>query len=139
MMNKECILEFREDCKYKGAFTALLDDDELLIAALMPKFLFDIRPKDFVVEVWGVIFTDENGIWRCTFRLKFPSGTKQVIRTEFGIDSNETKILQDIYSSLPMKEKCWVRNPKGTGNGLLEEMRKADMIESVQIMVDKHE
>jgi hypothetical protein len=50
-----------------------------------------------------------------------------------GKEVNETICLHEIYH-FPMKHKCWLPNPSGTIEGLIEVMRQNGMIESMRVV-----
>lgn len=89
-------------------------------------------PKGYVAGLMAIIFTDEKGEWHLTARIKFPSGNKQVIRLEGGKDSNETKMLHQLYK-MPLIHKTWTKNPDGSPEGILKIVEDLDMIESYQV------
>jgi hypothetical protein len=130
----ENIFEF-DDCEnttFKGVLSAEVDNTE------MDKQLFtpiSMRaPKSYIAEVFGMIWVDKQGEWHMRMRIKFPSGNKQVIGKSYGKEANETLILHDMYK-LPMVNKYWFPNPKGTFMALLEIMKKNDLIESSKVII----
>ena len=86
----------------------------------------------------GIIWVDEDGIWNCKLRLKFPSGNKQFICRKYdqehaeNVNINETYVLSDM-NQMPMKNKMWLKNESGTHEGIIELIRNADMIESFRV------
>ena len=114
---------------YKGILFAEIDNSALQKEMGDPTPM----PRDYVAGVMAIIFTDEEGVWRLTARIKFPSGNKQVIRLEDGKDSNETKMLQQLYK-MPMIHKTWTKNPDGSPEGMLKIIEDLDMIESMVVI-----
>lgn len=121
--------------KYKGVLFAELDNAQIdkEIGNPFP------TPKDYLAGIMAIIWVDKKGIWNFKMRIKFPSGSKQVVNKiydkEFkkGIKVNETYILQDLYK-FPMVNKTWLSNPEETGDGILKLIENADMIESINII-----
>lgn len=126
----------RKDWKYKGIFFAECDNKEL---SKNSGSFFPVLPKDFIIGIMGIIYIDENNIWHSVMRLKFPSGTKQVIRRNYekkskeNININETYILNDFYK-FPMINKKWYKNPTEDIDGMLKIMEDSNMIESKKIL-----
>jgi hypothetical protein len=121
----------RTDYSYKGVLFAELDNVALQKEMGDPTPM----PKDYLIGVMAVIFTDEKGEWHLTARIKFPSGNKQVIRLQGGKDSNETKMLQELYK-MPLIHKRWTKNPDGSPEGILKTIEDLDMIESRMVIKD---
>lgn len=126
------------DWKYKGVLFAELDNDKTFSE---PEFIdMPSPPKNFIVGVMGIIWTDEKDIWNLKLRFKLPSGIKQVMGFNFkneqesGVNVNETYILQSLYKKIPMKNKTWTKNPAETPMGILEIIQKLDMIESMTVV-----
>ena len=136
MLNKNQVIFVldRDDYDYKGIFFAEVD-----LGMTCEDFAMGPAPKDYVVGVMGVIWTDEKGCWHGKMRLKFPSGTKQVIESNFekelkeGINMNETYVLNHMYK-LPMINKIWRKNPDGTSEGIVKIMQDLDMVEYSRIV-----
>lgn len=122
----------RTDWKYKGVFTAFADIAECDKILGFPAN----DASSFLIEVWGIIWTDENNEWHAKLRFKFPSGTKEVGSKSYGKDCNETKILTDLYK-FPMRDKFWFKNPSQTGEGIYEIMVREDLILSERVV--KHD
>lgn len=135
-INKENIIFdlTRLDYKYKGVLFAEADNAEVDKQMQTP---FP-TPKNYLAGIMAIIWTDENEVWHTKLRFKFPSGNKQVISHSFdkefeeGIKVNETYALQYLYK-FPMVNKTWLPNPDGTGMGIIDLIKKVDMIESIQI------
>lgn len=123
----------RDDWSYKGILFAEADVAIMFKDSGMPP-----PPKEWVAGIMMMIWTDENGIWRSRIRFKYPSGNKMVASAEYGKDSNETKILSEIYSHVPMIYKKWYKNPDGSIEGMLKILEESDMIESKLVFkIDK--
>src|SRR6201999_4259350 len=105
--------------KIKGILSAIADNETMERELQSP---FPI-PKSYVAEIIAIIWTDENLVWQWKMRIKFPSGNKQVVSGNCGINANETKCLHEIYK-LPLTKKNWFPNPNGDIEGLIEIMRK---------------
>lgn len=120
---------------YKGILFAELDFEEMDKLAKSP---FP-TPKNYFAGIMALIWTDEKGIWNVKFRIKFPSGNKQVSSKDYTeefekkIKVNETYILNELYK-MPMKNKNWMKNPDGTIDGILNILEKSDMIESKRVV-----
>lgn len=126
-MNENIILDIsNEKYKYKGILSAIIDNKAVAEMTHTPVGFFG----DDVAEVFVIIYQDECENWIWKGRIKFPSGNKQVIQNNMGKNSNETACLHDIYK-LPLSEKQWFKNPCQTGYGLLDIMRKNDLILSI--------
>lgn len=121
--------------KYKGVLFAEADNAEMdrQMGSHFP------TPKSYVAGIMAIIWVDEQGIWRAKMRIKFPSGSKQVVTKNYdeefksGVKVNETYILQDFYK-FPMINKMWVPNPDETPDGIVKLIKDADMIESIQVV-----
>lgn len=50
-----------------------------------------------------------------------------------GIKVNETYVLNNVYTSLPMINKIWTPNPSGEWLGIVEIIEKLHMIENFKI------
>lgn len=112
----------RKDYSYKGVLFAELDNN-----SFYKEYGLSL-PKSYVAGLMGLIWTDENGIWHMKFRIKFPNGNKQSFSQEYSKDANETLVLQDIYK-LPLVNKNWYPNKDGSIDGILDVIKKTDMIE----------
>lgn len=124
-MTKDYIFEVaRDDWLYKGILFAEADNKEIQDDCPFPK---DDR---FVTGIMGLIWVDEQGIWRGKIRLKFPSGNKICANVDGEKDWNETKILTGFYK-FPMINKRWYPNPDGSKEGILKIMQESNMIESM--------
>lgn len=130
----ETIFEF-DDCEnttFKGVLSADLDKGEVEkhFGIRMPQAI----SRKYVVDVFGMIWVDKQGEWHMRMRLKFPSGNKQAFGSSYGKDANETLVLHDMYK-LPMVNKHWFPNPKGTFMSLLEIMKQNDLIEYAKVII----
>lgn len=120
---------------YKGILFAEIDTTELENSEFVKSLNLPSPPSDFCIGVMGIIWVDEQGIWNAKVRLKFPCGNKQVMSRKFDkehiqkVNINETYVLTHIYE-IPMKRKMWLKNEDGTADGILELIKKSDMIES---------
>lgn len=112
----------REDWKYKGIIEGELDCMKMFDFPCM------VLPRNYEVEFWAIIYTDENDIWHLRGRNKFPSGSKQSFSKEFGKDCKPTDILSFVNSMFPFKRVKWHRNDPETGDALLELMKREDLI-----------
>jgi hypothetical protein len=121
----------RKDYSYKGVLFAELDNKAVQLEMGDPTPM----PKGYIAGVMAIIFTNENREWHLTARIKFPSGNKQVIRLQGGKDSNETKMLHELYK-MPLIHKKWTKNPDGTPEGILKIIEDLDMIESLMVIKD---
>ena len=116
---------------YKGVFFAEMDltknKNGTLILSLLP---------NFCPGIMGIIWVDEHGIWNAKMRVKYPSGSKQVLTRQYkeeydnNFPINETYILSEIYK-FPMKNKKWLKNESGKGEGIVELLQQEDMIKFV--------
>lgn len=124
-----------KDCIYRGVFFGELDNDYVNghVEDGMPKM-----PKEYIVGVMALIWTDPQGIWHIKTRLKFPSGNKQVVEKVFSEEVeekkqvNETYVLQHLYK-IPMVRKIWTRNPSGKPEGIVEIIKNLNMVESMTL------
>ena len=129
---KEVIFDLRRrDYSYKGVLFAELDTNE---SAREIHFPF-APPKDYICGVMAIVYTDENGNWHLKARIKFPSGNKVAIPIEGGKDSNEEKMLEQLYR-VPMIHKIWTANPDGTPEGIVKIIQDLDMVEYSRIVED---
>lgn len=125
---KDCIFNFSNPaCKIKGIMSAVVDIEEVL---KLSDFPFAFR-KDFGAEVIGIIWIDENHIWQWKMRIEFPSGNKQVVYGDCGKNSDEDTCLNEMQK-LPMKEFYYFPNAAEDVNGLIEIMKKNDLIKSLE-------
>ena len=128
MKERDCIFNFTNpDWQYKGVLSAIVDNDSVCKEMGEPKRMH----RKYIAEVIAFVWVDENGIWNFKARIKFPSGNKQTFAGELGKDSNEDEAVKTICK-MPMKEKYWFPNPKGTVEGLIEVMQENDLIESME-------
>lgn len=101
-------------------------------------------PKGYIAGVMAVVWTDEKGKFHTKLRIKYPCGNKHICTMDFDeeeyekVNVNVTYVLNEIYK-MPMIHKVWTPNPCGTGEGILEIIRKLDMIESARIIIPKEE
>lgn len=124
----------RDDWSYKGVLFADFDISEVEKNSPSPMSV----PPNFTAGFMMIIWTDENGKWHAKMRIKFPSGSKISGEREFGKDSNETKILSQIYKDTALINKRWYKNPDGSIRGMLKIIEKSNMVESKQVFnVDK--
>lgn len=119
------------DCVWKGVFFGEMDNKAIDNEVQGP-----IKtPNWYVVGVMALIWTDKDGIWHIRARIKFPSGSKQVIQKSFypkeHENINETRLLQELYT-IPIVNKHWYPNPSGTQEGIIELIEKAGMVESMR-------
>ena len=120
----------RTDHKYKGILFAEADNEAVdrEMNAPFP------TPKSYVAGIMGLIWVDEKEIWHAKFRIKFPSGNKQVVSLDFDeehkkkVKMNTTYVLQKIYK-MPMINKKWYPNPTEDIDGIIKIMKESDMIE----------
>jgi hypothetical protein len=143
-MKNNYIFELRRnDYKYKGILFAEIDfaeidnkEDNQQMGSPMP------MPENFIAGAMAIIWIDEKGIWHAKMRIKFPSGSKQVMSRDYleefkhKLNINETYVLQDLYR-IPMKNKCWYPNKTEDIDGMVKILQESDMLESYKVISEE--
>lgn len=128
-MSEDYIFKFdNPDWKIKGILSAT-GDNEAMDREMKSPFP---TPKSYIAEIIAIIWTDEKMIWNWKMRIKFPSGNKQVVSGTCAANANETKCLHEIYK-FPMIDKYWFPNPSGDIKGLIEIMKKNNLIDYMEV------
>jgi hypothetical protein len=126
MNNNDYIFQLREDdgCKYKGAFFADLDVNNISEKMGISSCL----PKDYHAGLFALIWTDKEGMWHLKGRIKSSSGSKQVITFEPKKDSNIQELI-DKLCQVPVKNTLWIQNLDESVHGILKIIRDEEMVE----------
>ena len=125
------------DYKYKGVLFAEVDNEAV---DKKMNFPFPIT-KSYIAGIIGLIWVDEKEIWHSKFRIKFPSGNKQVFSQDYDeefkekVNMNVTYVLHKLYK-MPMKNKTWYPNPTEDIDGIIKIFKDSDMIESFKVIIE---
>lgn len=116
----QVIFDLNENCLYYGVISAHLDFENMG-NGWMP------MPKNYLSEVFGLIWKNKENEWNFKYRVKHPTGNKQIFSKNMGVNSNEEECLNEIYK-FPMKNKFYFKNPSGKIDDLLKILEKEDLI-----------
>ena len=113
----------RTDWKYKAIIEGTIYDD------MMP-----FKGKEFEVEFFAIVHTDENDMWHMVGRLKFHSGNKLKFVKEYGKTCSEEQIYENVLTLFKFKSDTMFLNKCGTSGGIVSILEKEDMILSKTVV-----